>query len=295
MKTVLYSCSFVPGEWIAAYGLRPLRAVPPSCGEGPHEGLCPYVRGLAHLAAATHPDAVILTTVCDQMRRAEELLAAETDAPIFLLHVPAAWRSAVAKEYYREELKRLGRFLCDLGGAYSGPAELANIMRRHEMRRAADVREQEGVSNHRAKRLALVGGELLREDCVIFDLVRRAGGQVVLDATDQGHRGLPARFCSERLADDPLAAVVEAYFGAIPSAFRRPNDMLYDYLAGVLPARGVRGVVFRRYPWCDTWNAELPRLRDATRLPVLDLDSRCDGGDTNRLAGRIEAFLEALS
>ena len=293
MKTILYSCVFVPGEWIAAYGFRPFRATPPSCGLGAREGLCPYVRALAHMVSTVEGEAVVLTTLCDQMRRAEDLITEDSDKPIFLMHVPAAWQSPGVFDYYVDELRRLGEFLSDIGGMYQGQAALAKTMKEYERERSISAGDNPpGRDNE--KRLAFVGGELLREDLVIFDLVRQAGGRVVLDATDRGPRGLPRPFREDRMAEDPLRELADAYFGTIPHAFRRPNEALYRYLSDHLAACQVKGILFRHYPWCDTWNAERFRLRTRTRLPVLDLDTRGEGGDTNRLAGRIQAFLETI-
>ena len=80
-----------------------------------------------------------------------------------------------------------------------------------------------------------------------------------------------------------------------PHAFRRPNSGLYEWLARELPARDVRGIIFRRFAWCDLWHAELQRLKEWTPLPVLEIDAGPDDAAApNRVEGRIEAFLEML-
>ena len=61
-------------------------------------------------------------------------------------------------------------------------------------------------------------------DYAFFDLVERAGGRVVLDATEGGERTLPRPFDPARLAADPFEELADAYFDAIPDAFRRPNS-----------------------------------------------------------------------
>jgi benzoyl-CoA reductase/2-hydroxyglutaryl-CoA dehydratase subunit BcrC/BadD/HgdB len=143
--------------------------------------------------------------------------------------------------------------------------------------------------------LALVGGPLAEKDFDVLDLVEQAGGRVVLDATEGGERTLPAPFDPHRLQADPLGELAAAYFGAIPDVFRRPNDPLYEWLGREVAARGVRGLVFRRYLWCDLWHAELERLRQWSPAPVLDLDAADDErGAGNRTLGRLEAFVETL-
>jgi benzoyl-CoA reductase/2-hydroxyglutaryl-CoA dehydratase subunit BcrC/BadD/HgdB len=105
---------------------------------------------------------------------------------------------------------------------------------------------------------------------------------------------MPRRFDPARMVADPLEELADAYFD-IPDVFRRPNHALYDWLGRELAARQVRGIIFRRYLWCDLWHAELQRLREWTALPVLEIDVAPDDlGASNRVQGRIEAFLEML-
>jgi benzoyl-CoA reductase/2-hydroxyglutaryl-CoA dehydratase subunit BcrC/BadD/HgdB len=118
---------------------------------------------------------------------------------------------------------------------------------------------------------------------------------VVLDATEGGERTLPGRFDPERTRRDPVEELVDAYFGTIPDVFRRPNDRLYQWLGAQMAARGVRGILFRRYLGCDLWHAELYRLRQWSPVPVLDFDAVGeDDSAANRTVGRLEAFLEML-
>jgi benzoyl-CoA reductase/2-hydroxyglutaryl-CoA dehydratase subunit BcrC/BadD/HgdB len=143
--------------------------------------------------------------------------------------------------------------------------------------------------------LAVLGGPLLEADYDFFDLIERSGGRVALDATEGGQRTMPRRFDAERVASDPVAELADAYFDSIPDAFRRPNTKLYEWLGRELSARRVRGIIFRRYAWCDLWHAELHRLKQWTRLPVLEIDASSDDtAAANRTEGRVEAFLEML-
>ena len=91
-----------------------------------------------------------------------------------------------------------------------------------------------------------------------------------------------------------------AYFDSIPDAFRRPDSGLFQWLGRELAARQVRGIIFRRYVWCDLWHAELQRLKKWSPVPVLEIDAGAtsgsdDAGARNRVQGRIEAFLEMLA
>jgi benzoyl-CoA reductase/2-hydroxyglutaryl-CoA dehydratase subunit BcrC/BadD/HgdB len=143
--------------------------------------------------------------------------------------------------------------------------------------------------------LALVGGPLMIKGYEIFDLIEQLGGQVVLDGTEGGERTIPARFDGERVRDDPLGELVRAYFDTIPDVFRRPNTALHHWIDQQVRARHVRGIVFRRFVWCDLWHAELERLRQSSPVPVLEIDvDRDDDGGQARIRSRLEAFMEML-
>lgn len=343
MKTVVYSCPFIPCEWIAAHGLRPWRISPQATATattGPTTGVCSYVRAFVDSAcqddpaSGSRPVAVITTTLCDQMRRAHDLIARNFDGAAFLMNVPSTWGSPESQRLYIDELKRLGRFLRNLSGQSPSAARLAGVMLEHDnlrsWLRAARLRvpakehsrllleiasgQRPSIDEDRPAPspigipVALLGGPLRREDFDIFDLVEAAGGQVVLDACDSGERTLPAPFDRRRLrqwAEDAdgdgascqplLAELADAYFGNIPHPFRRPNSRLYRYLEKEPPARGARAIILRRYQWCDIWNGETQRLKDWLNVPVLELHIGGAGQDRPRQAGRIRALMETLS
>jgi benzoyl-CoA reductase/2-hydroxyglutaryl-CoA dehydratase subunit BcrC/BadD/HgdB len=339
VSTVVYSSPFVPAEWIAAHGLRPLRLRPGAgaASLGPVMGMCPYARAFVGDVAsgAAAPAGTVLTTTCDQMRRAAEWLALGGGPPVFLMNVPATWQTPASARLYRDELQRLGRFLVRLGGAAPSREHLADTMEAYDARRTAlrgalgalGAREaSEAIARfdagedlesgkpcgtaalgcaglHRSctpegRRatvpLALVGGPLAREDARVFDAIERAGGRVVLDGTESGARTLPAPFDRRRLRDDPLLELVDAYFGAIPDIFRRPDTALYQWLGRELAASAARGIVVWRNVWCDLWAASVVRLREATGLAVLDLDVSGEEAGFNRTADRLQALMEML-
>ena len=122
----------------------------------------------------------------------------------------------------------------------------------------------------------MVGGPLTEKDFDLFDLVERWGGQVVLDATEGGTRMLPAHFDPAGWPRTRSPNSPGRTSTAVPDVFRRPNDALFAWLGRQLAAEGVRGVLFRRYVWCDLWHAELYRFRQWSPVPVLEIDVHHD-------------------
>ncbi|MEW6072879.1 MAG: 2-hydroxyacyl-CoA dehydratase family protein, partial [Planctomycetota bacterium] len=129
-RRILFSSPFVPAEWIATHDLAPVRFTPrggPTSGPvADREGVCPFTRAFVNEACAV-PDlaGLVLVTTCDPMRRAFDEVKRQTEVPVFLLDVPATWRTPGPHALYRAELERLGGFLLARGGRSPGRDELA--------------------------------------------------------------------------------------------------------------------------------------------------------------------------
>jgi benzoyl-CoA reductase/2-hydroxyglutaryl-CoA dehydratase subunit BcrC/BadD/HgdB len=328
MKKIIYTCPYVPAEWIAAHSLKPCRIIPDSANSGGRivrtEGLCPYVQGFINeLTAQNDASGIIVTTVCDQMRRSFDIIVRKYETPAFLMNVPSTWQTIAAQKLYLDELKRLGKFLARLGGKPPMDNVLAEIMLEYDTARKTLLEAGQNLSagqfaqtiaafgcngpNGAIKSaaetkfsisgvpLAIVGGPMLREDFKILEMTEQFGGRIVLNATETGERGLCAPFNRRNLRENPLMELANAYFGGIHDASRRPNSELYKWLKRELTARDVRGIIFHRNLWCDIWHAEVQRLKDWAGLPVLDIDStgKSEPGQ-HRNQNRIRAFLEML-
>jgi benzoyl-CoA reductase/2-hydroxyglutaryl-CoA dehydratase subunit BcrC/BadD/HgdB len=95
-----------------------------------------------------------------------------------------------------------------------------------------------------------------------------------------------------------LDEVADAYFGTIPDIFRRPNIALYEWVARAVREAAVRGVLLIVHPWCDLWRAEIPRLRETARVPLLPVDPASCAPATRApticaaLENRLRAFAE---
>lgn len=316
-QTIAYSSPFLPPEWIAAHGWTPSRRRPAAAPA--EEGQCRYAAGFAALDG---PDvrATVFAATCDPMRRAAEI-GTDERIPRFLFHVSATWQTPEAHGLYRNELKRLGRFLERLGGRAPAPGELSRQMERFEEARDVLLARRERLSSRahleetdrfhaagevvsgvpavsrppRAVPLMLLGSPLRQDDLPLLDLLDRAGGWMAVDATESGEREWPRRFDRRRMKEDAFEELADAYFGAIPAVFRRPNGGLFEWLAAARKRTPVRGVVFVSHPWCDLWRAELPRIREACSLPVLAIDLGGEGRALGAWTTRLQAFLEMLA
>ncbi|MCL5282785.1 MAG: 2-hydroxyacyl-CoA dehydratase family protein [Planctomycetes bacterium] len=326
MKTIVYTCPYVPAEWIAAHGLQPRRLIPrPVEGTAtiPQiEGLCPYARAFANdVAASEDVDGVVVTTMCDQMRRIFDLLVRRINVPVFLLNVPSTWQTVTARQLYLGELERFGRFLVRLGGCAPDREKLTQEIRRYSVNKeltdlypalypsqlppgplswvwqqtfqsmgGGSERDLEGT---RRVPIGVIGGPLMERDQVLFRVILECGGQIAFDGTETGDRTI--RSLDDRyLSSDPLVNLARAYFH-IPDPSRRPNSEFYQWLREKLASHSARGLVLHHYVWCDKWHAEFERIKEWIKLPMLRLDSEGRGEmDSPRVRNRIHAFMEAL-
>ena len=87
--------------------------------------------------------------------------------------------------------------------------------------------------------LATAGPELTEGLLGVLDFIEARGGRIALDGTTTAERSLVEAFDRRALRDDPLGVLIDAYFGGVPCAFRRPNTLLYQWLKREMTARAV--------------------------------------------------------
>ncbi len=326
MKRVVYTSPYIPVEWIAAHGLNPCRITPCTSSPGSEimrtERLCPYVRDFINNLKKEKDCGAVFATVCDQMRRGFDIVSSRLEMPSFLMNVTSTWQTVTSQKLYLDELKRLGKFLVQLGGKIPSNDTLSEIMIKYDAARKsllvekdilnakqfAENIEQFGRNNPdvncrmgfspcgKGIPLAIVGGPLLKQNFDLLEIIERLGGRIVLNATENGERGLCAPFNQRNLKENPLFELADAYFNSIYDASKRPNSELYKWLKKMFAEREIRGIIFHRNIWCDIWHAELHRLKEWINVPVLDIESTGDDDSTNQgNINRIRAFLEMIN
>lgn len=292
MIRILSGSPYIPEQWIAAHGSIPSLLRP--SGARIHrsvarlEGLCPYTRAWVSDALDDKTsDGIVMAFTCDQMRRAFEIVRAHARIPCFLFNIPATWRTTGARRLYADELRRLGRFLVRLGGEAPSSEKLAD-----RLLAAVPAANHPHDSSAAGKTpLALTGSHGREDDALWLEMIARANGRIAIDCTVPD----PPLFDRRAIRDDPFAALTDASFDAIHDVFQRPNSGFYRKIDRDLGESPARGLIIRRYQWCDGWRAEVYRLKQWSPVPVLDLEigERVDD-DSHRMAMRIESFMEMV-
>ena len=292
---VFLTSPWIPEEWIRAHGLEPRgiwfaeefrRGTPPLSA-----GVCAFAEAAVRFAEAQRDSAVIFATSCDQLRRGFDTAIFRGHTRAFLFNIPAT-QTPAARQIYRAELERLGQFLVELGGSIPTPEIL-----RSEMLQTGEARrrllESSPVLTGNQVPLALVGGPLSVANGGLFGAIEAAGGHIVLNATENGERGLCPQF-DPNAGGNPFDALVAGYFENIVDVFQRPNTRLYSWLKLRLLSRQVRGIVLWLFSGCDLWRAEAQTLRESFGLPVLLLEAEEAARISPRDVNRVEAFVETL-
>lgn len=327
---VFLTSPWIPAEWVRAHGhsgtgFQPvqLASAPATTGRMSvplSAGVCAFAERVIRFTETQPDSAVIFTTACDQMRRSFDAATFRGQSRSFLFNLPAT-QTPAAKQIYRAELERLGKFLLELGGS---PPTLQTLQRemietneaRHRLREVAPTAAARSFAEAVAEfhnaglfsapkhfttenkiPLALVGGPLAVADWNLFDAIETAGGRVALNATKTGERSLAPTFASHRIGDGGVAAtetLVAGYFENIVDVFQRPNTRLYSWLKPRLASRHIRGIVLWHFTGCDLWRAEAQTLRETFGLPVLMLEADETAGLSPRDVTRLQAFVEML-
>ncbi len=269
----------VPHDRIRAHGFAPVTLPPLASAQGsPSAGVCAAAHGWAEalLSDESRFAAAVLTTRCDQLRRTFETLRARTRLPLFLLNVPATHGTETALRLYDDELKRLDRFLSRLGeprcethsGRAVSPQTAADAFGAASLpgkaQRFASSATETADSVFRVGLLACC---LTEADDAVLQMLRQVGLQIAVHAT-------------EGTVDTPTIA-------------QRPNAPFFEWLRQTSRAAGLQGWVHVRQPWCDLYHAEVPRMKSATALPWLDLETGARPAFAT-LRTRAEAFAESL-
>lgn len=143
-KDILFTCSYLPEEIVAAAGFRLARVVararPSDADTAIHPTTCPYIRAV--FAAAARGDwsgaaGVVIVNSCDGMRRLYDALGALAAGPrVTFLDVPGK-RDADAVELFAADLGRFARRLEeDFGGTRVTPSALERaITKKNALRR----------------------------------------------------------------------------------------------------------------------------------------------------------------
>ncbi|HAA85561.1 MAG TPA: CoA protein activase [Kosmotogaceae bacterium] len=308
-----YACSYVPLEILISSGL-PFRRLPVNRAfEHPelHTNLCGYCKAVySKVTELSEEDVFITVDSCDAMRRMGDVIQQQSSCRVFSLRLP--WKKdSSATEFFRTQLEALNRFLSELRGQEITRDDLDRGISQfnmmvdkllamhmtgvpyHQINEAFFLAEQGQLYNNPSEpshgtgpRIAYLGA--VSDAVMIEEVVRAAGGILVLNESCMGMRGFTAK--TEKKEPFLLSVATRLISGRIPCG--RFAEGLSEYTARLLREVNADGIVFGIPKFCDFYGFQLAMTELLLPHTVVEIDF----GDSSRgqLLTRVGAFMESL-
>lgn len=310
---IYYACTYVPVEILIASGLPFQKLEVRESGEDPliHRNLCGYCKSVYEgVKNLKKDDVYIAVDSCDGMRRTADVLMKNSQAKVFTLRLP--WRNDdSAVEFYAGELKRLTEFLSELRGKPITTDELIKGMERfiklkkhlwkvHREGYSAEelsaalkaagsgkiyTPESERDSNF-LPRIAYFGG--IAESVQIGELIRKAGGKMVLNESCGGIRGFTGDYSTP---ENPLNAISKRLLQSRIPCGRFEVAARKDY-EELLMEFEIDGVIFGSPKFCDFYGFVYRNVKISKPSIFVEIDYPLYSG--GQLLTRLGAFIETL-
>ena len=297
---------------------------------------CSYMRGfLENLLEERYGylDLVALPSLCDSIRGFYAIWKQISDNPYaYLLHYPTN-RSNEASEYFAQEVERFKHFMEQFTGKTISEKELRNAIdvyneNRRLLKRLYWLRRKESppisgvealevvlssmttpkdMHNQLLEKLLdeitereeypeggvrlLVSGHIV-DDPDVLRVIEESGGIIVSDDLDSGSRYFWSLVDSET---NPVEGISRRYL-KIPSPYGSPVKDRLKYLAVMVKAFQVEGIVFLTRKFCEPYLFDYVTLGQAVKeegIPSLYLEYEYPLAK-GALKTRVEAFVEML-
>ncbi len=330
-----------PPEILAGLGIFPLRLAEGGTYLAEREGeklirpdACPYCKSLAGNFRSKSglfglADMLVGVTTCDMMRRTLEVMASDSDIPVFQLQMPAT-RSANSERYFVREVARtagdLGKFCkrpfdaaaareyfearksCAetlwkiISGAGLPPLAAQRLRRLFDVARPGQLEqflkrlEAGGKHSRRCRRILIVGSAICYEDDLVLRILQERGAEaIVLGISENGPSGFYSGAGLKASAGRALIQELAARsFRADVCIRHRPNSGTYSEILGAIGGLECDGVILKCLKFCDLWYSEKERMKQTLGVPLLVLDTTYSSSEAERIRNRVEAFLEML-
>jgi benzoyl-CoA reductase/2-hydroxyglutaryl-CoA dehydratase subunit BcrC/BadD/HgdB len=159
-----------------------------------------------------------------------------------------------------------------------------------------EQKDKQQVTKTDAPRILLIGPNIGYGDYKILELVKAAGGDIVIEEICEGIRYYWNKIESK---GDLLKSLAKGYLvDRVPCAFMRYSTRKrFDFVLKLVKDFAVSGVIWYELLCCETYDAEsyfFSQEMGERNIPMLILESDYSTVDTGQLKTRIEAFIEIL-
>jgi benzoyl-CoA reductase/2-hydroxyglutaryl-CoA dehydratase subunit BcrC/BadD/HgdB len=159
-----------------------------------------------------------------------------------------------------------------------------------------ELKDKQQVIKTDVPRILLIGPNIGHGDYKILELVKAAGGDIVIEEICEGIRYYWNKIESK---GDLLKSLAKGYLvDRVPCAFMRYSTReRFDFVLKLVKDFAVSGVIWYELLCCETYDAEsyfFSHEMGKRNIPVLILESDYSTADTGQLKTRIDAFIEIL-
>jgi benzoyl-CoA reductase/2-hydroxyglutaryl-CoA dehydratase subunit BcrC/BadD/HgdB len=175
---------------------------------------------------------------------------------------------------------------------YADPALMVDILESAY----EELKGKPAVEETDAPRLILIGPNIGYGDYTILELVKEAGGSIVIEEI---YEGIRYYWSAVDTTGDPLVSLARGYLqDRVPPAFMRYSAKpRLDFALKLIADFNVSGVIWYELLGCETYDAEsyfFSKKMEERNIPMLMLESNYDKTDLGQVKTRIEAFIEMV-
>jgi len=175
---------------------------------------------------------------------------------------------------------------------YAAPALMVDILESAYQ----ELREKQSVAETDAPRLLLIGPNISYGDYKVLELVKEAGGDIVIEEVCEGIRYY---WHTVDNSGDPIESLAKTYLrDRVPCAFMRYSaKRRLDFALKLITDFNVSGVIWYELLGCETYDSEsyfFTQKLAERNIPMLILESDYGMADIGQTRTRIEAFIEMV-
>ncbi|MFH1624454.1 MAG: 2-hydroxyacyl-CoA dehydratase family protein [Pseudomonadota bacterium] len=156
---------------------------------------------------------------------------------------------------------------------------------------------KEAANPFKGPRVLLTGSTLAMGDYKMFDLIEKAGGEVVAEEFAEGLRHY---WETVNLNGDLMGALADRYFmkRVPPAWFRTSYNERVEFISSLAKDFNADGAIWYQLMYRDAYDAEshyFPKLfKERTGLSTLKIESDYDEAEVGPFSTRIETFIETI-
>jgi benzoyl-CoA reductase/2-hydroxyglutaryl-CoA dehydratase subunit BcrC/BadD/HgdB len=159
-----------------------------------------------------------------------------------------------------------------------------------------ELKDKQRITETDAPRILLIGPNIGYGDYKVLELVKAAGGDIVIEEICEGIRYYWNNIESK---GDLLTSLARGYLvDRVPCAFMRyATRKRLDFALKLIKDFAVSGVIWYELLCCETYDSEsyfFSQEMGERNIPMLILESDYSTADTGQFKTRIEAFIEIL-